>query len=147
MVSPFIPAPHAIVSSHEQTLRHFVRAFINGGDERVLEELVHTDYVYRSPNEEIHGRNGLAALFRGYRHAFPDLALTINRVVASGTQTVLDFTLCGTHQGDFMGLPASGRTVCVHGFVRSTFRDGKIAEEWEVLDQWTLLQQLGVVPS
>lgn len=129
------------------TLRAFVSRFINGGDESAVDTLVQPDYRYRSPGDEVHGREGLKAMFRGYRVAFPDLHLTVNQILAQGDQTVLDFTLSGTHQGDFMGLPASGRVFSINGFVRSTYRAGKIAEEWEVLDQLAMLQQLGAVPE
>lgn len=123
-------------------IRRFVTEFINGGDESVLKELVHDDYLYRSPDEEIHGRDGLAALFRGFRSAFPDLALTAHELVLDGTKTVLDFSLRGTQRGEFMGIPAAGRSFCIRGIVISRIRDGKIAEEWEVLDVMNLLQQL-----
>lgn len=128
----------------EETLRRFVAAFINGGDEAVLAELVDEDYVYRSPGEEARGHAGLAAMFRDLRAAFPDMALTIHDIIATADRTVLDFGLAGTHRGDFMGIPATGRPFDVRGVVISRYRAGRIAEEWELLDTTTLLQQLGV---
>ncbi len=125
-----------------QTLRRFVTEFINEGNEYVLHELVHDDYVYRSPGEEVHGRDGLATMFRAYRSAFPDLSLSIHDVLESGDKTVLDCSLAGTHQGDFMGLAASGRTFSARAVVISRFRDGKIADEWEILDLMGMMEQL-----
>ncbi len=130
---------------HGRTIRRFVTDFINGGDEAVLEYLVHPDYVYRTPGEEIVGREGLAAMFRGYRSAFPDMALSVQDILVDGDKTVLDFSLRGTHRGDFMGIAASGRPFEIRGVVISRFRDGKIAEEWELMDVMGLLQQLGAV--
>ena len=131
--------------SNERVLRRFVDEVINRGDTSALDELVHTDYVYRSPGEELHGPEGLAALFDGYRSAFPDLAVQIDDLVVADDATVMAFTLTGTHRGDLLGISATGRRVRVNGMVRSRFRDGKIAEEWEILDQLSLYEQLGAV--
>jgi steroid delta-isomerase-like uncharacterized protein len=133
------------MQDNESIVRRFVDRFINGGDESVLSEIVHPDYIYRSPGEELRGREGLAALFRGYRGAFPDLKLVIDDLLATDEATVLSFTLTGTHRGELLGIPATGEPVKVHGMVRSRFREGMIAEEWEILDQLTLFEQLGVI--
>ena len=134
-------------NDNARTLRRFVTDFINGGDEEVLRELVHTDYVYRTPGEEVFGRDGLAAMFRGYRSAFPDLSLEVQDLLVAGDKTVLDFSLRGTQRGEFMGIPASGRPFDIRGVVISQFRDGKIAEEWELLDVMGMLEQLGAVAA
>ncbi len=54
------------------------------------------------------------------------------------------FTITGTHEGEFMGISPTRRKIRVHGIVMSRFEDGKIVEEWEVIDQLAFLQQLGV---
>jgi steroid delta-isomerase-like uncharacterized protein len=131
--------------SNERVLRRFVDEVVNRGDTSALDELIHADYVYRSPGEELHGPEGLAALFDGYRSAFPDLALEIDDLVVADDATVMAFTITGTHRGDLLGIQATGRRVRVNGMVRSRFRDGKIAEEWEILDELTLFEQLGAI--
>ena len=132
-------------ATNEQVLRRFVDRFVNHGDESVLAELVHPDYVYRSPGEELHGPDGIAALFRGYRGAFPDLRIAIDELLVAGQSTVMRFTLTGTHRGALLGIPATGKAVKVHGMIRSRYREGKLVEEWELLDQLSLFEQLGVV--
>jgi len=141
------PAPDngSAKGTNEQAVLRFVDEFINRGDTSALHELIHPDYVYRSPGEELRGPDGLVALFAGYRSAFPDLALEIDDLVVTDDATVMAFTLTGTHRGDLLGISATGRRVRVNGMVRSRFRDGKIAEEWEILDQLSLFEQLGVV--
>ena len=131
-------------AQHEKVLRRFVADFINGGDEAVLSDLIHEDYLYRSPGEELRGRASLAAMFEGLRAAFPDMELSIHRVISTDDTTVMDFSLTGTHRGDFMGIPATDRSIDIRGVVISRYRDGKIAEEWEILDTLTMLQQLDV---
>ncbi|MDJ0521164.1 MAG: ester cyclase [Planctomycetota bacterium] len=125
-------------------LRRFVTEFINGGDESVLPDLIHEDYLYRSPGEEVSGREELTAMFRGLRSAFPDMVLTSHRIIANDDTTVLDFTLKGTQRGEFMGIPATNRAIDIRGVVISRYRDGKIVHDWEILDSLTMLQQLEV---
>jgi steroid delta-isomerase-like uncharacterized protein len=135
----------ATTNSNERVMRRFVDEVINRGDVSSLEAIVHPDYVFRSPGEELHGPEGLAALLAGYRGAFPDLNMAIDELLVANDSTVLSFTLTGTHRGEMLGIPATGRRINVQGMVRSRFRDGKIAEEWEILDQLSLFEQIGVV--
>ncbi len=130
---------------NERVIRRFVDAIVNGGEVAALNEMVDPGYLFRSPGEEIHGPEGLAALFGSYREAFPDLRMEIDELLVADDATVLSFTLTGTHRGSLLGNPATGRSINVQGMVRSRFRDGKIAEEGEVLDQLTLFEQLGIV--
>lgn len=131
--------------SHEWVMRRFIDEVVNRGDASSLAELVHPDYVYRSPGEELRGPEGLTALLEGYRGAFPDLRVEIDELLIAGDATVLVFTLTGTHRGEFLGIPATGRSVNIQGMMRSRFRDGRIADEWEILDQLSLYEQLGAV--
>ena len=107
--------------------------------------MVHDDYVYRSPGEELRGREGLAALHRGYRGAFPDMRIDTDDLLVADDATVLSFTLTGTHRGELLGIPATGERVKVRGMVRSRFRDGRIVDEWEIFDTLLMFEQLGVM--
>lgn len=136
----------ASVSPHHNRdiLHRFVGEFINGGNEDILHELLHDDYVYQSPEETLQGRESIAAMFRGLRGAFPDMSLTVHDIRAEHDRTAMDFTLTGTHHGDFMGLHATGNSLGVRGVIFTRFRDGKIVQEWELLDIPGLMQQLEV---
>jgi steroid delta-isomerase-like uncharacterized protein len=131
--------------AHETVMRRFAEEVVSNGDFSVLDELVHPTYVFRSPGQEVHGLEGLRAVIGAYRTAFPDLKMTVEDLVAAGEKAVVSFTLTGTHEGDLMGIAATGRPARTSGMVLSRFEDGRIVEEWEVLDQLTMLQQLGVV--
>ena len=126
-------------------MRRFVAEVLNKGNFDVVDEIVHPNYVYRSPDEELHGTEALKAFLAGYRAAFPDLRMAIDELVVADDKAVIFFTLTGTHEGQLMGIPPTGKEMRVHGVVRSRFEDGKIVEEWEVLDQLAMLTQLGVV--
>ncbi len=131
--------------ANAKVMRRLVEEVINNGDYASLGELVHSDYVHRSPGEEMHGPEALKALFESYRSAFPNLSARIEDLVVSDDKAVIAFTLTGTHSGDFMGIPPTGKEIVVHAMVLSRFRQGKIAEEWELVDMLTMLRQLGVV--
>lgn len=132
--------------ANEVTMRRFVEQVINNGDFPVLDEVIHPNYVYRSPDQALQGPEALKDLFTAYRTAFPDLHIEIEDLVSAGNKTVISFTLSGTHEGDLMGIASTGRQVKVSGMTFSHFENGKIVEEWELLDQLTLFQQLGIVP-
>ena len=87
----------------------------------------------------------LKGLFDAYRVAFPDLNARIDDLIVAGEKAAISFTLTGTHDGELMGIPATGNTIEVHAMVLSRFEDGKIIEEWEILDMLSMLKQLGVV--
>lgn len=129
----------------ERVMRRFIDEVLNAANPGGLPELVHPEYVHRAPGEELRGRDALAGLLRGYRTAFPDLRIEADELLCAGDTTVLSFTLTGTHRGDLLGYPPTGHPVRVHGMVRSRFRDGRIAEEWEILDRLSLFEQLGLV--
>lgn len=133
------------MSDHNGTVvRRFVDEVINNGNYSALHELVIPGYVYRSPDQELRGPEALEALFSSYRSGLPDLNATIDDMVVSGDKVVIAITLTGTHTGGLMGIPATGKPLKVHGMVLSRLEDGKIVEEWEILDMLGMFQQLGV---
>lgn len=131
--------------NHTATMQTWISEAINGGNLAVVDRLAHPDYVYRNPTEELRGAEAIKGLFAAYRSGFPDFHVHVDERVADGDLIIQSFTLKGTHQGEFMGIPATGKTIEVHGFVMSRFAEGKIVEEWEVIDQLTFLEQLGAV--
>lgn len=134
-----------MILSNEITMRHFVEQVINNGDFTVLDEVMHPNYLYRSPYQVLQGPEALRELLSAYRTAFPDLHIEIEELVSAGNKTAISFTLSGTHEGELMGIAPTGRQVKVSGMMLSHFENGKIIEEWELLDQATLFQQLGIV--
>lgn len=122
----------------------FARA--SRGDFDALDEVVAPDYVLHNPGE-VHGIDGLRAMVEGYRAALPDLRVTIEHQFAEGDHVATRFTIRGTHDGELMGIPPTGREVAFTGITISRCRDGKLVEEWELADALGLLQQIGAVPE
>ena len=93
-------------------------------------------------------KDGVKAFFKAYIAGFPDLRMNVEDVIASGEKVVARFRATGTNTGDFMGMPATGKSVDVQGVDIIRFGDdGKAAEHWGVFDAMAMMQQLGVVPE
>src|SRR5439155_22952243 len=90
---------------------------------------------------------GAKQVFSFYRAAFPDLQVNAEDLIAEGDRVVARWSSSGTHKGDFMGIPPTGKQVQITGIDLFRFSGGKIAEHWGVFDQLWMLQQLGVAPS
>ncbi len=128
--------------------RRFVEEYQTKGDRSVGEELLAPDFVDHSPSQGLPPtRDGVFILFDALRSAFPDFRAKIHTQVLEGDTVATHKTFHGTHKGDFLGIPATGKQVAFDVFDIVKVRDGKIVEHWNVVDQMTLMQQLGVVPA
>jgi steroid delta-isomerase-like uncharacterized protein len=133
------------IEENKTVMRRILTEIVNQGNLALAEELVAPDYVYRAPGSpEYHGPNGMRDLVSSYRSAFPDLQLEIQEMIAEGDKVVTHYTLRGTHQGNLEGIPPTGKQMVTPAIIISTFRDGKLIEEYEVIDTLDMLTQLGV---
>jgi steroid delta-isomerase-like uncharacterized protein len=91
---------------------------------------------------------GVEAFFRMQLAGFPDMHMHVEDVVASGDKVVARVRYTGTHRGEFMGMPATGKGVDVQLIDMFRFGDdGLVREHWGVMDALAMMQQLGVVPA
>jgi predicted ester cyclase len=81
-----------------------------------------------------------------YRNAFPDLRITIDEQIAEGESVVTRWTATGTHEGELMGMAATGKQATTAGINVNRVSGGKLVEGWGLFDQLGLLQQIGAVP-
>ena len=117
------------------------------GNWAILDELLAHDYVYHmSGRPKPVTREEYKQFARMFRTAFPDGRMTVEDMIAEGDKVVTRYTSRGTHKGDFMGIPATGKEVVSTGIVISRIAEGKIAEDWEEFDGLGFSQQLGVIP-
>jgi steroid delta-isomerase-like uncharacterized protein len=129
--------------------RRVAQEIFNGGDLDLADELYAPDYVLHDPSlpEDLHGPEGLKQYAAMTSEAFPDARVTIVDQVAEGDKVVDRWTAAGTHTGEFLGIPPTGRRFEVSGITISRFSGEKIAEDWYQGDDLGMMQQLGVVPS
>ncbi|WP_375450973.1 ester cyclase [uncultured Devosia sp.] len=119
-------------------------AAVQSGDFDQLADLVAADCVDHDPAPgQVAGPEGYADFFGQLRQAFPDMKIEPIHLVADDDNVAFAYTLTGTHQGPFMNVAPSGKTIKVRGMQISKFRDGKMVERWGSSDQLGILQQLG----
>ena len=115
----------------------------------LIEETYTADYVLHDPSvaEPVQGTQGVRDFIASVLSGFPDARYTIEHLVAEGDTVAQHVSVHGTHQGEFNGIPATGKPVAVELMVISRFADGRIAEEWQLFDALGMLTQMGLVPS
>lgn len=129
--------------------RRFMEEVVNKGNFALADELLAEDVLEyeKLPGDLPPDGEGIRQLFGLLRAAFPDLVISIEDLVAEDDRVAARVTIRGTHNGDFPGIPATGREVCYEAIDISRIVDGKIVEHWGIPDYLTLFQQLGVIDS
>ena len=126
-------------------LRLYEEVFTQGNID-LMDEIVADDFV---EHEELppgipQGKEAPAALVTIFRGAFPDFRATAEEMLEDGDKVVTRARFSGTHQGEFMGIPATGNKVDISVIDIVEFRDGKAVAHWGIMDQAGMMQQLGV---
>lgn len=130
--------------------QRFVDEAWNSGKYDILEETISEDYVghWFDLEEGDVDRDGLEAFIRAVREGFSDFHMDVEFMVAENDMVAVGFTAGGTHDGEFMGIPATGKSGTIPGiFVHKFDEDGMVVEAWAVWDALGQMQQLGVVPE
>lgn len=133
---------------HAATMR---RAYdlLNAGDFDGFAELLADDFVEHEQTPGLEPtKEGVLEFFRAYRGAFPDLRFEAEELFTSGDKVAVYYRTTGTHSGEFMGMPATGKSFDVHGVDIVRFGDDGVAREhWGVFDAMGMMQQLGAMPT
>jgi steroid delta-isomerase-like uncharacterized protein len=130
---------------NKASARTFFDVF-NSGEVQRLDEIMApgwVDHDTQNPFAE-EGLEGTKKVIRMYREAFPDLRIMVEEQIAEGDKVVTRWTATGTHQGDLMGVSATGKNSTVTGISIDRFENGKIVEGWNNWDTLGMLQQLGL---
>ena len=134
--------------ANKLTMRRFVE-FINTASAGLAKELISPNAIFHVPGrpEPMRGPAGYLAIIEMMRGGFPDIQWTLEEMVAEDDKVAARFTMRGTHQGTFMGVPPSGKKITVQAMNIYHLSDGKFVEEHGQPDMLDLLQQIGAVPS
>lgn len=129
--------------------RRFYDEVFNKGDAAALtalDEILADDFV---DHEELPGftpdKAGTTEFFSMMHQAFPDVSVEVKAMAVDGDQLLTHAVMRGTHQGEFMGIPATGRKVEVGVADRTRFRGDRAVEHWGVTDMMAMMEQLGVI--
>ena len=133
---------------HSTSARRFYD-LINAGDIDQFIELLADDFVEHEQMPGLApGREGTKQLFTMFQAAFPDMHWEAEDVLAAGDKVAARVRVTGTNEGEFMGMPATGKSVSVQVIDIIRFgEDGLAHEHWGVFDMMGMMQQLGVAPG
>ena len=134
-------------TNNKAVIGKFIEEVINQNRMDRADDLVVKDFVELDPLPgQRQGREGLKEVLGMMRTAFPDIHWVVEEMVAEGDTVVTRFTWTGTHQGAFLGVPATGKNVSVKGVVIDQLADGKMSKSRILMDSLGMMQQLGVIP-
>ena len=130
-------------------VRQMVEEVFNRGNVSLADEFLAPDFVEREelPPGIPRDREGVKLLTTLLRSAFPDFKATLDDIVAEGDRVVIRQTWSGTHQGEFMGVPPTGKRVSFGVIDILRVAEGKCQEHWGQMDTMALMQQLGALPT
>jgi steroid delta-isomerase-like uncharacterized protein len=129
--------------------RRFFEEMVNARQLSVADEIFASNHVYHDPSSPMigSGPEGMKQLIDMYIAAYPDLHHAVEDQIAEGDTVVTRWTGTGTHQGDLLGMPPTGKSANVMGIWVHRLANGKIVESWNVWDTLGMLQQLGIIPA
>lgn len=138
------------IDANRTLWRSVPEQIINTRDWARIDEVFSPDYVEHTPLPPgwPAGRDGVRSYFQEMTNAFPDVQATVEQVLADeGGEVAGRLTVRGTHLGNFMGIPATGKSLTWTESHFGRIVDGQVVEHWSDRDQFGLLQQLGVIPQ
>jgi steroid delta-isomerase-like uncharacterized protein len=143
--------PTAQATTNKATFTRFCDAMNTGDPEvisKTIDELIEPDAQIRTPLPiEATGAQLLKEVFGRLHQAFPDLHVTVEDVIAEGDKVVGRNTVTGTHRGQYMGIPPTGKSVTYNEIFIARFVNGRIAETWGVVDVLSQMRQLGAIQA
>jgi len=117
---------------------------------RIVDEMWNTgnlgviDDVY-APSAD--GHAGVRMMVSAFRKGFPDLHISIEEQIAEGDRVATRYTSCGTHQGEFMGIPPTGEQMTTTAIETHRFENGKLVDLWNCFDPMSMIKRLGPVAN
>jgi steroid delta-isomerase-like uncharacterized protein len=139
---------HMSAQENKVLARRFFEEVTGQRNLDLAKELFDADYKHHDPGlppQMQESRDAYIGHLPMYYDAFPDFELSLDDILAEGDEVAARWSFTGTHQGDLMGVPATGRQVRASGMTIQRVSDGKIVEGWTIFDTMGLMQQLGVM--
>jgi steroid delta-isomerase-like uncharacterized protein len=140
------------LEQNKEIVQRIFNEFWRAGKTNVLDQLLATDVTNHDLSKEpVSGRNAYKEWATGFRQAtatgFPDLDISVDALFGEGDLVAKPWTFRGTHSGEYMGLPASGKRVVMAGITIYRLQGGQVRETWWNYDALGMMQQLGAIPA
>ena len=133
------------MTDHEATVRRLFDEIINAGNIDLADELFAPDYVDHGPMGEMRGIEAFKQLVQMWRAAVPDVRCTVEDWFESGDMAGWNVRVTGTHTGEMMGIPPTGRSFEYVTPNIGRFENDKPAEHWADQGMFQFLTQIGVL--
>jgi predicted ester cyclase len=138
-------------TSNKAIFRRFHDATNTGNAEilsKTIDEIFMPDVQIRTPLPvQVTGTRAIKEVFARLHHAFPDLHVTVEDLIEEGDKVVGKNSVSGTHQGEYMGISPTGKSVTYGEIVIFRFVNGRITETWGIVDVFSQMKQLGGIPT
>lgn len=134
------------MSDNQAVIRRMFDEVINNGDVDLVDELFDPEFVSETPQGSF-DREGFKQYVLGWRAGFPDVHCDVGDFVEEGDRIAWSVRAKGTHTGEFMGIPATGRSVDFDSLNIATMRDGRGLHHKVVMDTAAMMTQLGLIPG
>jgi steroid delta-isomerase-like uncharacterized protein len=123
----------------------------NQGKEATIDRLYASDCVVHglvtADGSPMRGPAAFKPFYRRFRTALPDMHIEVERTLTENDMVTAYCHVTGSHKGDGLGIPSSGKSVEFWGIVIARIRNGQIAEAWNVFDFLSMYQQMGALPK
>ncbi len=137
--------------ARQPAVRRLYEEAFGQGKPEVIDEVLHSHFVCYDPNAEggeVRGAETVKGEIEYFRNAFPDFFWRVEEQVAEGDKVTTCYTMGGTHQGEFLGVAATGRREEISGINIDRFDEsGKLVEEWASYDALGIMRKLGAIPE
>jgi predicted ester cyclase len=131
------------MADNKATIRRMFDEVVNLGKVELIDELFHPDFQTVTPQGPL-DREAFKDYVRTWRTGFPDVHCEIGDLLAEGDLVAWSIRATGTHTGDFMGIPPTGRSVDFDSLNIAEFRDGMAYRHTVMMDIPKMMGQLGV---
>ncbi len=134
------------MTDNKQVVRRMFTDIINDGKLDLVDELFDPEFTSETPQGTL-DRNWFRQYVATWRDGFPDIHCEVGDLIEDGDQLAWSVRATGTHTGDFMGIPATGRTVDFDSLNIGRFRDGRGYQHKVLMNDIKMMTQLGVMPE
>lgn len=133
-----------LTQQNKQLLANFANDVFVKKDLTNLNQYLREDYIQHNPLVP-QGLSGFQNFFADWFKAVPDWDYRLEKIVAEGDTVWVYGAYSGTHKGNWLGIPATGKHYSIHAVDIFRIENGKLAEHWDVFDTYSLFKQLGVI--
>jgi steroid delta-isomerase-like uncharacterized protein len=136
------------LEENKALFRRFIEEVENAKNADAVDHFFAADYLdHNPPPFGEPGIEGFKQALEMFFAAFPDLHVEVEDLIAEGDRVVGRMRTTGTHQGDLMGIPPTGKQIDLAEIHIVRLSGGKVVEHWGMEDNMSMMQQLGVIPE